>query len=240
MQTLDDLAHAIDAATDAGDEALLRRLAGDCEDRLSTAESEDRVRLLYYWSNTYSSIIAIKQHDPDYVWDWEQPDGIQNILLLRRAIREPAFEAIDPIVARQIRTNLASRLHAVGRPVAANEERLRVLEYDPLFAKALAGQAQGIAFYATQLYDHNHIPILLAAARSLFDAALGKDAFWESGDRDSVAPRLTEERNRIADDLLRSHYDEDYNLNQWSLGDTEEERSLSSLVFAQAAISEPS
>ena len=43
--------------------------------------------------------------------------------------------------------------------------------------------------------------------------------------RDSVAPGLLEERNRIADDLHRNHYDEDYNLNQWSLGDTEEERS---------------
>ena len=225
MQTLDDLAHAIDSASDAGDEAVLRRLGENCENRLSTAESEDRVQLLYYWSNTYASIIAIKQNDPDYVWDWKQPEGVQNILLLRRAIRESSFDTINPIVARQIRTNLANRLHAIGRPVAANEERLRVLEYAPLFAKALAGQARGIAFYATQLYDQNHIPILLAAARSLFDAALARDAFWESGDRDSVAPGLLEERNRIADDLHRNHYDEDYNLNQWSLGDTEEERS---------------
>ena len=224
MQTLDDLAHAIDSASDAGDEALLRRLGEDCESRLSTAEGEDRVRLFYYWSNTYSSIIAIKQHDPDYVWSWKQPDGTQNILLLRRAIREPSFKTVNPIVARQIRTNLANRLHAIGRPVAANEERLRVLEYDPRFAKALAGQAQGIAFYARQHYDNNHIPILLAAARSKFDSALDKDAFWESGDRDSVAPGLMEERNRIADVLQRNRYKEDYNLDQWSLGDTEEER----------------
>ena len=225
MQTLDDLAHTIDGASDAGDEAVLRRLGEDCESRLRTAESEDQVRLLYYWSNTYSSIIAIKQNEPDFVWNWKQTEGVQNILLLRQAIREPSFDTINSIVARQIRTNLASRLHAIGRPVAANEERLRVLEYDPLFAKALAGQAKGIAFYATQLYDQNHIPILLAAARSLFDTALGKDAFWESGDRDSVAPGLLEERNRIADDLHRNHYDDDYNLNQWSLGDTEEEHS---------------
>ncbi len=225
MQTLDDLADAIDSASDAGDEAVLRRLGEDCESRLRTAQSEDRVRLLYYWSNTYSSIIAIKQNDSDFVWNWNQPEGIQNILLLRRAIGEPSFDTINSIVARQIRTNLASRLHAIGRPVEANEERLRVLEYDPLFAKALAGHAKGIAFYARQLYDQNHVPILLAAARSLFDAALGQDAFWESGDRNSIAPKLLEERNRIADVLHRNNYDEDYNLNQWSLGDTEEERS---------------
>ena len=225
MQTLDDLAHAIDSASDAGSEALLRRLGEDCESRLSTAEGEDRVHLLYYWSNTYSSIIAIKQNAPDCVWDWEQPDGIQDILLLRRAISEPAFETIYPIIACQIRTNLANRLSTLGRPVAAIEQWLKVLETAPSFAKALAGQAQGIAFYATQLYDHNHKPILLAAARSLFNAALSKDAYWESGDRDSVVPELIEERNRIADNLLRNHYDEGYNLNQWSLGATEEERS---------------
>ena len=223
MQTLDDLAYAIDNASDAGDESVLRRLGEDCESRLRTVESEDRVRLLYYWSNTYSSIIAIKQNDPDFVCNWKQPESVQNILLLRQAIRDPSFDTINSIVACQIRTNLASRLHAIGRPIAANEERLRVLEYDPLFAKALAGQAKGIAFYARQLYDQNHVPILLAAARSLFDAALGKDAFWESGDRDSIAPRLLEEHNRIVDDLHRNHYDEDYDLNQWSLGDTEEE-----------------
>ncbi len=225
MQTLDDLAHAIDSASDAGDEALLRRLGEECESRLSTAEGEDRIRLLYYWSNAYSSIIATKHADPDYLWNWKQPEGVQNILLLRRAIGEPSFDTNNRIVARQIRNNLANRLHAIGRPVAANEERLRVLEYDPFFAKALAGQAKGITFYARQLYDQNHIIIFLAAARSLYDAALGIDAFWESGDRDSVAPGLLEERNRIADDLHRNQYDENYNLNQWSLGDTEEERS---------------
>ena len=166
------------------------------------------------------------------------PKVFKTIFCFRRAIRERAFETIDPIVARQIRTNLANRLHALGRPVAANEERLRVLKYDPLFAKALAGQARGITFYARQLYDNNHIPILLAAARSLFDAALGKDAFWESDDRDSFTLGLTEERNRIADDLLRNHYDEDYDTNQWSLGATEEERVISSLVLEQPTIFE--
>ncbi len=176
-------------------------------------------------SHTYSSIIAIKQNESDCVWDWEQPDSIQNILLLRRAISEPAFEIINPIIACQIRTNLANRLSTLGRPVAAIEQWLKVLETVPRFAKALAGQAQRIKFYATQLYDNNHIPILLAAARSSYDAALGKDAFWESGDRDSFAPRLIEERNQIADALLRNHYDEYYDLNQWSLGKTKKERS---------------
>ena len=224
VQTHDDLATAIDAASDTGDEASLRQLGNVCESRLSNAEGIDRVRLLYFWSNVYSSIVAIKRNDRDYVWNWNQPEGVQNILLLRRAIREPSFATANAVVARQVRTNLANRLHTIGRPVAANEERLRVLRYDALFAKALAGQAKGIAFYASQLYDNMHILLMLAAARSIFDVALDKNAFWESDDRESVAPGLLEERNRIADDLRRNRYDENYDLNQWSLGDTEEER----------------
>ena len=98
------------------------------------------------------------------------------------------------------------------------------MKCNPLFAKALAGQAQDIAFYATQVYDNGHIPLLLAAARSLFDAALDETAFWESDDRDSVASRLLEECNRIADYLRRNDYDESYDFDRWSLGDTEEER----------------
>ena len=224
MQSLDDLAHAIDIASDAGDEISLRRLGDVCENRLQTAEGIDRVRLLYYRSNTFSSIIAIKGNDPEYIWSWDQPEGVENILLLRRALGEPSFIDTHSVLARQIRTNLANRLHAIGRPVAANEERLRVLRHDPLFAKALAGQAHGIAFYATQVYDNGHIPLLLAAARSLFDAALDETAFWESGDRDLAVTRLQEERNRIANDLRRNGYDESYNLDRWPLGDTEDER----------------
>ena len=203
LQSLDDLAHAIDIASDAGDETSLRRLGDVCEDRLRAAEGIDRVRLLYYRSNTFSSIIAIKGNDPEYIWNWNQPEGVENILLLRRAISEPSFADTNSVLAHQIRTNLANRLHAIGRPIAANEERLRVLRRDPLFAKALAGQARGIAFYATQVYDNGHIPLLLAAAQSLFDAALDKTAFWESDDRSLIAPTLQEERNRISDDLRR-------------------------------------
>ena len=225
MQTLDDLAYAIDVALDTGDEASLRQLGGDCESRLGTAEGEDRVLLYYYQSNTYSSIIEAKQHDADYIWNWEQSDGIQNILLLRRAISEPAFETIHPIITCQIRTNLANRLNTLGRPVAANEQWLKVLEINPRFAKALACQAQGVAYYAGTLYDHNHTSILLAAARSLYDAALDNDAFWESGDRDSIAPELIEEREQIIAHLIRVVYDEEFDLNRWSLGATEEERS---------------
>ena len=101
VQSLDDLAHAIDAASDARDEPSLRRLGDECADRLSAAEGADRVRLLYYRSNTFASIVAIKTRDPEYTWSWDQPEGVENILLLRRAIAEPTFANTNSVLARQ-------------------------------------------------------------------------------------------------------------------------------------------
>ena len=225
MRPLNDLAHAIDSASDEGDETSLRQLGEECENRLDSAEGQDRVLLRYYQANTYSAICAAKRHDADYTWNWEQPDGVQDVLMLRRALTEPNFETIHPIIACQIRTNLANRLNTLGRPVAANEQWLKVLKTEPRFAKALASQGQGIAFYASTLYDHAHTSILLVAARSLLDRALDQDARWESADRDSFAPSLIEKRKQIGAHLISVAYDEQFDLNQWSLGETEEESS---------------
>ena len=225
MSALTDLAHAIDAASDAGDESLLRELADRCERYLRSARGEERVLLRYYQSNTHGAIVASRQSDAAYAWNWEQPDGTLNILLLRQAIREPAFEAISPTVHCQIRTNLANRLSALGRPVAANEQWMRVLDAIPGFAKALASRAEGLAYYARTLYDRNHACVLLAAALSSFNAALDDKAIWESGDRESVVPSLMEQRKKIVAFLDHVGYDHDLDLDRWSLGSTARERS---------------
>lgn len=225
MQTLVDLAHAIDSAADAGDEELLRRLGEECESQLETADDEDRVFLYYYQANTHSAIIASQHRDPVRTWSWEQADGVQDILLLRRAISEPTFATIEPIVACQIRTNLANRLSSLGRPVAANEQWLKVSDIEPRFAKALANRAIAVTSYAGALYDEGHRILLLAAALSLFDTALHRDAIWESGDRALIAPELIQKRDQTITYLTDVNHNENLDLHQWSLGATDEERS---------------
>ena len=165
MRTLDDLAQAVDAAADAADEPMLRRLGKECESRMATAKDQERVFLRYYQANVFASIISSKHTDADYTWSWEEPDRIQNILLLRQAINEPAFETVDSIVECQIRTNLANLLSYLGRPVSANEQLLSVLDICPRFAKALANRAEVLASYGGTLYDDGHEVLLLAAAR---------------------------------------------------------------------------
>ena len=224
MSSLSELAQVIDAASDAGDEVRLRKLADDCERQLATARGEERVHLRYYQSNAYAAIVSAKRRDTDYTWSWEQPDGVKNILLLRQAISEPAFQEMHPILACQIRTNLANRLSNLGRPVAANEQWMKALKIDPTFAKALAGRAEALALYGELLYDRNHTSVLLAAAVASFDKALDENAFWESGDRELVAPDLTAKREEIGRHLDSISYDADFDLNQWPLGSTRKER----------------
>ena len=224
MRKHNDLAHAIDAASDSRDEEALRLLGKECEDRLDGATGDERVRLLYFQSNTHSAIVSSQAGDTARVWDWEQPDAVQNALLLRRAIAEPAFGTIDRILTCQIRTNLANRLYSLGRPVAANEQWLKALAIEPRFAKALINRAKATASYAGAVYDRGHEIWLLSLARSLLDSALHESAYWESGDRDLFAPAFSEERDRIQAYLTEAGLDESFDLNQWGLGATQEER----------------
>ena len=224
--TLNDLALAIDDAKDAGDEKTLLHLSKECEQKLETATAGERVILLYFNSNIYYDYSAFNeagQRNDDHSWSWDQPETIKSILLLRRAINEPAFNTIDSVRACQIRTNLANQLSTLGRLISANAEWSKVLLTTPRLAKPLASRAQALTYYAELIYDPNHRLVLLASARTLFEKALAKDALWESGDRDHVAPRLMEKRKQIDDFLTNNHYDEEYDLNQWPLGRTEEE-----------------
>ena len=234
MRNYQDLAHAIDAASDSCDEKALRLLGEECEDLLDGATGEERVRLLYFQSNTHSAIVLSQANAPGKAWDWEQPDVVKNVLLLRRAISEPAFGTIDLTLSCQIRTNLANRLNALGRPVAANEQWLKALETEPRFAKALLNRAKAMTSYARAEYDGGHGVWLLSLARTLLDSALHESAIWESGERDSFAPALSEERDRIHDYLTEAGLNESFDLNQWGLGDTQEERGTASGAYRSA------
>ena len=140
MQTLQKPALAIDAATDNGDEGLLRHLGEDCERRLTAAVGEDRVTLRRYQANTYSAIIDAKKEDPDYIWNWQNPDAIQNILLLRKVLAS-SIGGID-------RFDIALETALVDR----SRIKLRAAVCGPLFhcnCIMILHAADGISTYLT-------------------------------------------------------------------------------------------
>ena len=218
-----DLAGTIDAAIDYCDEEALLNLADECLVRLETAEGIERVHLNYYKANCHGGISSIHSYDPSFAWSWGQPHGIAEVLALRRAIREPAFSKNSAIRVSQIRTNLANRLNSLGRPIAANEQWLKALDSTPYFAKALYNRAIGIREYSARLYDKNHQSILLAAARNQILGSLSDDAIWESNDRNNFVFLLQKQLADIESYLSQDGFREDYDLDQWELGESTEE-----------------
>ena len=223
MQKLADLARAIDAATDAGDEVLLRKLNDDCQDRLATATDEERVHLRYYQSNTYAAIIASNPRNAD-TWElettrWNSEHSFASTSDRRTSLsnRQSRLRLPDTHQSRESSPR-------AGRPVAANEQWLEALKAIPRFAQGARQPRSRALVYGGALYDPGHQPLVLAAALSSFEDALHDDAHWESGDRDAVAPSMIEPRTQLAEYLARVNYDQDFDPTRWSLGSTNEER----------------
>ncbi len=218
------LGKQIDAACDAKDETALQSLAQKCQEKLEVATDEQRVLLRYYEANTHAGIYTVRSAGKDYAWSWNQPETINEILALRQAIKEPAFKKIHGIFQCRIRTNLGNSLNKLGRPIAAIEQWDKVLKQNPKFAMALGNRALSISCYARALYDSGHILTLLDAARSGYNIALSNTAEWDEVERSIAKPHFENRRNEIDDFLKTCDYDEDYDLNQWSLGNSDEEQ----------------
>ena len=225
MDELFELGRQIDEAHDIADEAVLRRLGEMCRERLEVATGVQRVLLRFYEANSHAGIYAFRSStDAAYAWGWNRPETIAEILALRQAIKEPAFEEVDDISRCRIRTNLGNRLNNLGRPIAAIEQWDEVLRRNQRFAMALGNRARGIADYGRSLYDSGHEAIILATARSGFDAALSETAEWDEFERSLYKPLFQRGRDQIDAYLKAVKFDHNYDLNQWALGNDDEER----------------
>lgn len=219
---LQNLAHEIDAACDAAQTAGFDLVLQKCEDYLSTAVGTDRVDLHYFKANIHSAL-GRNRADSEKLWGWDQHEVIQEILSLRRAIAEPAFESCDVVRRSQIRTNLANSLSSVGRSVEAIEEYSCVIKNIPNFAMALGNRAYATATFSACLYDQGHQCLLLGQSRRDFRSALQPEAFWDSGFTPEVADKFAEKLSDINTHLDAIQFDHNFDLTAYSLGKTVEE-----------------
>ena len=224
MDDLSELGRRIDAAHDARDKAALWSLIRECRDRLEVTTGKQRVFLLYCKANAHAGIYAIKSTDSAYAWGWNRPETIDEILALRQAIQEPAFDEIDDTFQYRIRTNLGNRLNNLGRPIAAIEQWDTVLRQNHRFAMALGNRALGITYYGRRLYDPGHGVIMLDSARSGYNVVLSEAAEWDAVERSHSMPFFQAEKDKIDAYLKMVKFDHDYDLNQWPLGGDDEER----------------
>lgn len=80
---------------------------------------EKQALLDYFRSNGWACRYQRRYRAGDALWDFEQPEIQQQVLLLRRAAHGAGFDAMDAIRRCQILTNLGNQLDALGRFVEA-------------------------------------------------------------------------------------------------------------------------
>lgn len=223
MDDLLELGQRIDAAHDARDKTALCSLIQECQNRLEIATDKQRVFLLYYVANIHAGIYNVNATDTAHAWGWNLPETIDEILALRQAIQEPAFDEIDDTFQCRMRTNLGNRLNNLGRPIAAIEQWDTVLRQNQRFAMALGNRAFGVTYYGRCLYDQGHGVIMLDIARAGYNAALSETAEWDAVEHSHSLPVFEAERNQIVAYLKAVEFDHHYNLDQWPLGDSDQE-----------------
>lgn len=158
------LGHLIDAAWDAGDEQLLVR-AIELSDGIFTQIDPVHACLAHYHvSNAWSSLQQVR-HSPQGLWSWEQPELLQQILSLRKAIQHSGFAEQPSFRRAQIYCNLGNALNQAGRFVdALTEWRLALME-QPILGMARGNLGIGLATYGRSLYDSGHTYWFLRASR---------------------------------------------------------------------------
>lgn len=222
---LDAIGRLIDTASDAHDLTLVDQ-ALTMADQLEARGlcPEEQALLDYFCSNGWACRYQSRYRARDALWDFEQPDIQQQVLLLRRAAHGAGFEAMNAIRRCQILTNLGNQLDALGRFVEARACWNAALFIEPRFWMARANRGHGLMFYAAALYDPGHQGVFAYRAHGdLVEALELIDKYPQLGDS-----RLREVFEPAVEQILR-HYDlkaihQAYRPDDWPIGEEQAEQ----------------
>jgi hypothetical protein len=220
---LDLLGIKIDSATEKNNVDDLTILLEKCDSMIEYVDPHLRPITLFYKANIYSSLAALKSHDPVYAWSWQQSEKILEILNFRRAISDSEFHSLDPLFQCKVYTNLGSTLNQFGRFIEAIKAWDSALNLMPNFAMALGNKGVGLTHYARALYDYGHAGIMVAHAVDELKGAITKDAVWDSGLHPEAEEYFRENHLSAEKYLERIEYRFDFDLNQWPVGDSKTE-----------------
>lgn len=177
-----------------------------------------RSRIHYYLGNAYSNLRQLEAADSGHWW-WENNLLEQEIYHFRMALDPEEIDALRTIEACKIYTNLGNALSEVGRVVEAIRCWNLALEVDPDFAPAKCQKGIGFQSYARALYDQGHSATFLRAAYDQLDEAV------EDND---LFPPMKEYfegvQQHLEDQFKPGVLDEEMEFEEYSLGDSDEEK----------------
>lgn len=217
-----DLAEFIDAAADAGNEAVLLD-ALDLTDQIEPLCDDVHASLVRYArANAWDALRHIRR-TPQNVWSWTQPELVQQIYWLRASVQHPGHTQLPRHYRAQIRCNLGNALSGAGRFVDALAEWRMALTEQPNLGMAHGNMGEGLVTYAHALYDGGHAVLFLQHGRRELHAALaggiGRDGATYAAALDHFASMW-----QSVDAKLRALDVEERDLADYSLGRSKRER----------------
>jgi hypothetical protein len=217
------LALEIDSTAEDGNFFELNVLLDKCIDGLETSTAENRPIFHFFIANCYGALAALRTQEPDYEWSWHQNEKISEILCLREAVAEQEFSNLEPLLQSKILTNLGSTFSHLGRFIEAIKSWDAANKVSPNFAMALGNKGIGLVHYSRSLYDYGHAGIMAAHAKRDLHSAISSSAIWDSGHH----PEAKDDFRRYYDSSIQYlkdiEYDFDFDLDQWPLGESEDE-----------------
>jgi len=195
----------------------------DALERRGMSNSEAAL-LAYFRANAWANRQNEKHRNPAAAWAWEQPELQEQVLHLRRATNQPAFEELSPLRRCQILTNLANQLNTVGRFVEALEYWNRALAINSRFGMALGNRGYGLGLYARAHYDPGHQAVFLSFAHKDLTAALSSQAEYEGAGYNNAKAFFQSARTRVETAVDIAHVSKTVDLDNHKMGASEEER----------------
>lgn len=177
-----------------------------------------RSRIHYFLGNAYSHLRRLNAAD-NGPWWWENDDLEQEIFHLRTALNPDGIEKIRDVEACKIFTNLGNALSEVGRVVEAIRCWNHALEIDPAFTQAIGQKGIGFYSYGRAHYDKGHSITFLRAAYEQLDEAVVTDGLFPP-----MKEYFEDVQRYIADQFKPGVLDEEMEFDEYSLGDSNEEK----------------
>lgn len=217
-----DLAEFIDAAGDAGDEAVLLD-ALDLTDQIEPLCDDAHASMVRYARSNAWDAVRHTRRTPQNAWSWAQPELVQQIYRLRACVQHPGHAQLPRHYRAQIRCNLGNALSSAGRFVDALAEWRMALTEQPNLGMAHGNMGEGLATYARALYDGGHAVLFLQHSRRELHAALsggiGRDGATYAAALDHFASMW-----QAVEEKLRALDVEERELADHSLGRSKRER----------------
>lgn len=151
------IARLVDLADDEDRPKLVDHSLALAEELEGRGLPADQCALLdYFRANAWAVRYQKRLGDQQAVWEFDQPEIRQQVLLLRRAAHGDGFPRLPPLRQCQILTNLGNALDTLGRFIEARACWNAALAINPEFWMARANRANALMFYARALYDSGH------------------------------------------------------------------------------------